>query len=97
MRPAADPRPAVELSPPSPRRRAEGSSGGTDVTHTYLRTEDDEHQEYQVGQWLINREGYHQFNHMFTVPSLKQAIVAINALNGGQRISPDALHITKEK
>jgi hypothetical protein len=61
--------------------------------HTYLKQDKDN---YEVGQWLINREGHHQFNMLFSVPSLRQAMVAVNMLNGGSRISGEALHL-KEK
>jgi hypothetical protein len=62
--------------------------------HTYLRQASDR---YDVGQWLINREGYHQFNKIFSVPSLKQAFTAVNALNGGTKINIDALHMTEKE
>lgn len=62
--------------------------------HTYLRMSEDR---YEIGQWLINREGHHQFTMMFAVPSLKQAFTAVNALNGGTRISPEALHIEEKE
>jgi hypothetical protein len=61
--------------------------------HTYLRQEEDR---YEVGLWLLHPEGYHRFSALFSVPSLKQAMVAVNMLNGGTRISVDALHL-KEK
>jgi hypothetical protein len=61
--------------------------------HTYLRQEDGS---YDIGQWLIHPEGYHRFNTLFSVPSLKQAMVAVNMLNGGTRISVEVLHL-KEK
>ena len=61
--------------------------------HTYMKSEDGG---YWIGQWLPNLEGITQFSRMFKVPSLKQALVAVNCLNGGQRISPDALHIIEE-
>jgi hypothetical protein len=48
--------------------------------HTYLKIKDGE---YQIGQWLINRDGYHQFSTLFTVPMLDEAIIAVNMLNGG--------------
>jgi hypothetical protein len=60
--------------------------------HTYLKSKDGD-DDYAVGQWLVNREGYHQFFTLFSVPTLKQAFTAVNALNGGTRISPDALHL----
>jgi hypothetical protein len=49
--------------------------------HTFLRQETGL---YAVGQWLINREGYHQFIPMFTVPTLKQAFRSVSVLNGGE-------------
>jgi hypothetical protein len=61
--------------------------------HTYLKREE----EYEVGQWLINREGHHQFSALFTVPKLSQAFTAVNHLNGGTRISVDALHLTEKE
>jgi hypothetical protein len=48
--------------------------------HTFLKRENGL---YAVGQWLINPEGYQQFNAMFTVPSLKQAFRSVSMLNGG--------------
>jgi hypothetical protein len=63
------------------------------MTHTYLRHDDG----YEVGQWLINREGYHHFVALFKVPNLKQAFVAVNALNGGGRISPEVLHLREKE
>lgn len=62
--------------------------------HTWLRMTEDE---YSVGQWLINRDGYHQFQKMFSVPNMKQAMVAVNCLNGGTRVSVEALRIFNEK
>jgi len=62
--------------------------------HTYLMHSENE---YEVGQWLINREGYHQFAGLFKVPSLGQAMTAVCMLNGGTRVSPQALHILSHK
>jgi hypothetical protein len=58
--------------------------------HTYLRRNKDT---YEIGQWLINREGYHHFVALFSVPKLKQALAAVNMLNGGTRIATEALHL----
>jgi hypothetical protein len=62
--------------------------------HTYLRQDKDH---YEVGQWLPHPEGYHRFSALFTVPSLKQAMVAVNMLNGGTRISMEALHLEEKE
>jgi hypothetical protein len=64
------------------------------MTHTYLKFKEDQ---YGVGQWLINREGHHQFSTLFFVPSLKQAFAAVNMLNGGTRVATDALHIREKE
>lgn len=64
------------------------------MSHTYLRMSEGE---YQVGLWLINREGHHQFTQLFSVPSLRQALAAVNMLNGGTRMSPEALHIEEKE
>jgi hypothetical protein len=64
------------------------------MTHTYLRRGEDS---YEIGQWLIHREGHHHFVALFAVPSLKQAFVAVNHLNGGTRISVDALHLEERE
>jgi hypothetical protein len=64
------------------------------MMHTYLRYDENN---YKIGIWLIGREGFHQFQALFTVPSLKQAMVAVNMLNGGTRIAVDALHLKEEK
>jgi hypothetical protein len=61
--------------------------------HTYIRQDKDH---YVVGLWLLHPDKYHRFEELFTVPSLKQAMVAVNMLNGGTRVSTDALHL-KEK
>jgi hypothetical protein len=59
--------------------------------HTFLKRSDDR---YEIGQWLLSHSGTGQtFVTLFTVPNLKQAFVAVNALNGGTRISPEALKI----
>jgi hypothetical protein len=63
------------------------------MTHTYLRIDETR---YDVGQW-INREGHHHFVALFTVPSMKQAFAAVNHLNGGTRISVDALHLEEKE
>lgn len=63
------------------------------MTHTYLKKEDDE---YAVGQWLINREGYHHFVTMFEVRNIWLAFKAVNALNGGLSVNPESLFL-KEK
>jgi hypothetical protein len=65
--------------------------------HTYLKDPNDEDGDYAIGQWLINRDGYHQFHTLFRVPNIKQAFTAVNALNGGTRISPEALHLKEGK
>jgi hypothetical protein len=64
------------------------------MTHTYVKFEEDR---YGVGQWLINREGFHSFVPIFYVPSLKQAFAAVNMLNGGTRVATDALHIREKE
>jgi hypothetical protein len=61
--------------------------------HTWLRITETE---YSIGQWLINRDGYHQFNRMLSVPKLQQAMALVNMLNGGTRLAADALHIFNE-
>ena len=61
--------------------------------HTYLKDEKD--RVYWVGIWAPTKDDA-TFWRLFSVPSLKQAIVAVNCLNGGSRISPDALHIIEE-
>jgi hypothetical protein len=61
--------------------------------HTWLRIHEDE---YSIGLWLINHSGVHQFNRMFSVPKLEQAMAAVNAMNGGSRISVSALKIFNE-
>jgi hypothetical protein len=60
--------------------------------HTYLKSKDGD-DDYAIGQWLINVQGHHHFVTLFSVPTIKQAFRAVNALNGGTRISPDALHL----
>jgi hypothetical protein len=62
--------------------------------HTYLRLGENE---YEIGQWLMRPDGYHKFNGLFTVPSLKQAMVAVNMLNGGTRVSMEALHLEEKE
>jgi hypothetical protein len=62
--------------------------------HTYIKQSDIE---YNIGMWLLHPEGYHRFNILFTVPNLKQAFTAVNMLNGGTRISPDALTIVEKE
>jgi hypothetical protein len=62
--------------------------------HTYLKQANDK---YDIGQWLINREGHHQFTAIFSVPSLKQAFTAVNALNGGTKIDVNVLHMTERE
>lgn len=64
------------------------------MTHTYLRRTEDN---YEVGQWLINPSGYHEFHTLFAVPSLKQAFISVNMLNGGTRISPEVLHLKERE
>jgi hypothetical protein len=61
--------------------------------HTYLKDEDG----YSVGSWLINRDGYHQFYTLFTVPSLEQAIHAVSWLNGGEPAVFDRLEIKERE
>jgi hypothetical protein len=67
---------------------------GSTMTHTYVRMGEDR---YDVGQWLPDPEGHVKFYALFSVPNLKQAFAAVCMLNGGTRISPDALHILEEK
>lgn len=62
--------------------------------HTYLRRDENN---YDIGQWLRHRDGYDRFQTLFTVPSLKQAFTAVNTLNGGTRVSPDALHLEEKE
>jgi hypothetical protein len=62
--------------------------------HTYLRVENGV---YDIGMWLPNREGVTSFARMFSVPTLKQAFVAVNILNGGTRVNPNILGIFNEK
>jgi hypothetical protein len=50
--------------------------------HTFLKMENGP---YAIGQWLINREGYHHFVTMFTVPKITQAFRAVSILNGSDR------------
>jgi hypothetical protein len=64
------------------------------MTHTYLKRDDGK---YDVGQWLRRPDGYDSFKTLFTVPSLKQAFTAVNMLNGGTRISMEALHLEEEE
>jgi hypothetical protein len=63
------------------------------MTHTYLKQNDG----YEIGQWLINREGHHQFIGMFKVANLGQAFAAVNTLNGGTRLSPEQLHVREKE
>jgi hypothetical protein len=62
--------------------------------HTYLKRLENQ---YDIGQWLINRDGYHQFQRLFSVPSINQAINAVCMLNGGTRTAANALHIKEEE
>jgi hypothetical protein len=55
--------------------------------HSYLRESTNT---YEVGVWLINKEGYHQFNIMFTVRNLGSAVSAVNTLNGGAAFDVEA-------
>lgn len=64
------------------------------MMHTYLKRAEDQ---YEVGQWLRHPEGYDRFQALFTVPSLKQAFTAVNTLNGGTRVSVDALHLEEKE
>lgn len=48
--------------------------------HTYIRINS---REYEIGLWLINDKGYHQFNRLLSVPNLGSAISVVNTLNGG--------------
>jgi hypothetical protein len=64
------------------------------MTHTYLKMFE---KRYDIGQWLINRDGYHQFQRLFSVPSITQAMTAVNMLNGGTRTAASALHIVEEE
>jgi hypothetical protein len=38
---------------------------------------------YDVGMWLINREGHHQFITLLAVDNIRDAIRLVNVLNGG--------------
>jgi hypothetical protein len=60
------------------------------MTHTYLKMSE---QRYDIGQWLVNREGHHQFQRLFSVPSINQAMNVVCMLNGGTRTAAGALHI----
>ena len=62
--------------------------------HTYLRFEEER---YGIGMWLIHQEGHHHFVPLFYVPKLKQAMIAVNMLNGGQRIAIEALHLEEKE
>jgi hypothetical protein len=64
------------------------------MTHTYLKMFE---KRYDIGQWLINREGHHQFQRLFSVPSITQAMTAVNMLNGGTRTAANALHFVEEE
>jgi hypothetical protein len=64
------------------------------MTHTYLKMFE---KRYDVGQWLVNRDGYHQFQRLFSVPNINQAMNAVCMLNGGTRTAANALHIIEEE
>jgi hypothetical protein len=63
------------------------------MTHTLIRMGE---KRYEVGQWLINKEGHHQWFKLFTLPSIGQAMNAVCMLNGGSRTAAGALHIKEE-
>jgi hypothetical protein len=60
------------------------------MMHTFLKHSDTR---YDVGQWLTNREGWSEFNTMFTVVTLSRAFAAVNALNGGESLDPEILKL----
>lgn len=62
--------------------------------HTFLRTSGGD---YDIGLWLPRQDGLTTFNTLFTVPSLRQAFAAVNMLNGGTRMSLDALQLTEKE
>jgi hypothetical protein len=64
------------------------------MMHTYLRVGENE---YEIGQWLVRPDGYLRFTALFSVPSLKQAMTAVNMLNGGTRIAVEALHLEEKE
>jgi hypothetical protein len=64
------------------------------MTHTFLKMLE---KRYDVGQWLINREGHHQFHRLFSLPNISQAMNACCMLNGGTRTGANALHIKEEE
>jgi hypothetical protein len=64
------------------------------MTHTYIRMQDGER--YDVGQWLRSREGYDTFVTLFSVSTLKRAFLAVNYLNGGNRIAVEALQLEEK-
>jgi hypothetical protein len=64
------------------------------MTHTYLKQDDGK---YDVGLWLRRPDGYDSFRTLFTVPSLGQALTAVNMLNGGARVATDALHLKEQE
>jgi hypothetical protein len=64
------------------------------MAHTYLKIAE---RRYDVGEWLINRDGYHQFQRLFSVPNITQAMNAVCMLNGGTRTAANALHIVEEE
>jgi hypothetical protein len=47
--------------------------------HTFMRREDGS---YSIGQWVMGRELYCQFNKICTVPDIKKAFRAVSILNG---------------
>jgi hypothetical protein len=53
--------------------------------HTYLKHENDDGdgQVYSVGQWLPNRDGITSFCTLFDVADRRDAMTAVNLLNGG--------------
>jgi hypothetical protein len=62
--------------------------------HTYLKHSDSR---YDIGQWLLNREGWSEFNTMFTVTTLSRAFLAVNTLNGGASLDPEILKLEVRK
>jgi len=50
--------------------------------HTWIRKDGDT---YTIGMWLIHPEGYHRFTPLFDVVGSRDAVTAVNVLNGGPR------------
>jgi hypothetical protein len=59
------------------------SNEGTELmTHTFQKPSF-AGDSYDVGMWLINREGYHQFITLLAVDNVRDAVRLVNVLNGG--------------